>query len=361
MNNVERFHATMNYESVDHPPVMFDKPWPITLQRWHDEGFPKNVTLDEYFEVDSLKNQYAGLNTFVFPAFEEKIISEAEDEIIKYDHCGRKIKVFKKSNSMPEWLEFPIKNAGDLRRMIDEHFDLANISERWPDNFPEKIAGWKSQPRDYLLFLDGGCAYNTFRDLTGVELSSLLFFDAPELVHELFEKINAICLAGLKRVLPEIKIDFLGFGEDVAFKTSTLISPDTFNEFLYPGYKKTVDLAQKYGVYNTWYDSDGHLIPFMDYYFDLGINCFAPCERAAGMDPVELRKRYGKQIKIIGGMDKREISKGKKAIDAEINKVEDLIAEGGYIPKLDHNSIPNDISFENYEYFINHIKRIYNI
>jgi uroporphyrinogen decarboxylase len=351
----------MNYQPTDRPPFIFDKPWPVTLARWHREGLPVNVTLAEYFEIDEMKSTYAGLNTFIHPPLPEKVIFENDDEIVKYDHCGRKTKNFKKSNSMPEWLEFPIKNADDLKRFIDERFNPEAVSARWPANWGRNLVSWKSPSRNFCLFLDGGCYYNTLRDLAGVEVCSLLFWDAPELVHELFERMNFICLEGLKRVLPEVKIDFLGFGEDIAYKTSTLISPEMFREFLAPRYAKTVKLAGEYGVRNIWYDSDGNLTPFMEMYFELGIDCFAPCERAAGMDPVELRKAYGRQIKIIGGIDKRELSKDKTAIAAEVRKVENLIAEGGYIPKLDHNSIPNDISFENYKYFINLLKKVYNI
>ena len=62
---------------------------------------------------------------------------------------------------------------------------------------------------------------------------------------------------------------------------------------------------------------------------------------------------------MVGGIDKREVAKGKEAIKQEVmKKVPKLIEEGGYIPKIDH-SVCSDISLENYSYFTNLLKEVY--
>ena len=76
------------------------------------------------------------------------------------------------------------------------------------------------------------------------------------------------------------------------------------------------------------------------------------------MDPLELRNRYGKDVQMMGGIDKREIAKGKEAIKKEVKKIPKLINEGGYIPRIDH-SISSDISFQNYKYYIKLLKELY--
>ena len=360
MNNYERFINILNFKEVDHPPLLLDGIWEDTLKRWYKEGLPEGINLYTYFEIEELKFVYAGLNTGPYPPFEEKILFENENEIIKIDIYGRKVRDFKNSTTMPEWIEFPVKNKDDLKRIIEEKFDLSFILERWGNDINEKINKWKNEKRNYILFLDGGCYYGILRNLAGVEYSSYLFYDAPELINELFERINIICIEGLNKILPEIKVDYLGFGEDIAYKTSTLISPCMFKEFLLPRYKKVTSIAKKYGVTITLYDSDGNLNPFMDLYFESGIDGFLPCEVAADMDPIDLRKRYGKRIKMIGGIDKRKIAKGKDEIKEEIYKKIPIIEEGGYIPKIDH-SVSSDISFENYSFYIKTLKEIYGI
>jgi len=264
---------------------------------------------------------------------------------------------------MPEWLEFPVKNRDDLAMVLKEHFDVSRIEKRWPADWDEKVKQWSDPNRETLLLLDGGCYFNILRNLAGVEYTSYLFYDAPDLVDELFERIHYVCMEGLKRalrVLPTGTVDYLGFGEDIAYKTSTLISPAMFRRFLFPRDKAVTKYAREHGLDITYYDSDGNIDQFMELYFEAGIDGFAPCEVAAGMDPVILRRKYGKRIKMIGGIDKREIAKGKEAILKELAKIPPIIRQGGYIPKIDH-SVSSDISLDNFRFYIDELKKIYKL
>jgi uroporphyrinogen decarboxylase len=69
------------------------------------------------------------------------------------------------------------------------------------------------------------------------------------------------------------------------------------------------------------------------------------------MDVIKVREKYGKNLRIWGGVDKRSIANGRKAIDEEIKRITPLIEEGGYIPHTDH-SIPPDVSLDNYLYYL---------
>jgi len=99
-------------------------------------------------------------------------------------------------------------------------------------------------------------------------------------------------------------------------------------------------------------DSDGNtevLIPLM---IEAGVNLIWPLEAAANMDPVKIRKEYGKDLAFSGGIDKRELAKDRKAIDAELKKkIVPLLETGGYIPTVDH-TIPPEISLENFKYYL---------
>jgi hypothetical protein len=69
------------------------------------------------------------------------------------------------------------------------------------------------------------------------------------------------------------------------------------------------------------------------------------------MAPVELRQQFGRQLRLGGGIDKRQVALGPEAIDAELQRNRPLIEEGGFVPAIDH-SVPADVSFDNYRYFI---------
>lgn len=75
------------------------------------------------------------------------------------------------------------------------------------------------------------------------------------------------------------------------------------------------------------------LIPFL---IEAGIDCIWPLEGAANMDPVKIRKLYGKDLALLGGIDKRELSKDKKAIEEELKKkILPMLETGGYIPTIE--------------------------
>jgi uroporphyrinogen-III decarboxylase len=56
-----------------------------------------------------------------------------------------------------------------------------------------------------------------------------------------------------------------------------------------------------------------------------------------------------------GGVDKRSLAVGRDAIEKELERVKPLIAEGGYLPMLDHSATP-DTPYENYRYFLERLK-----
>ncbi|MHB9133576.1 MAG: uroporphyrinogen decarboxylase family protein [Armatimonadota bacterium] len=354
MNDRERFFRTMRYQSVDHPPLHLVGPWADTMQRWYREGLPRDVDLNTYFGVKTLRVINLSPNTGVYPAYETRVLQEDETHRIFIDNYGRTVRDFVDHTSMPEWLDFPVKTPEDLRRAIDEHYRIDNLDDRFPADWEEKVRA--AAASGDLIMVDGGCYYWTLRSLAGVEQASYLFYDAPELVDELMERYNTVVLEGLRRVSERVQIDIIGFGEDIGYKTGPLVSPEMFRTFILPRYRKVMDLAHEKGVEFTWYDSDGDVRLFIPDYLEVGINTLAPCEVAANMDPVALRKQFGRDLRMIGGVDKREIANGKAAIDAEIARLQPVIDEGGYLPAIDH-SVSADISLDNYRYFIEAIQR----
>ena len=354
MNDRERFLKTMRYEPVDHRPIHLVSAWEDTIRRWRREGLPEGVNANAFLGVKGLTVTQVGPTAGVFPPFEQRVLREEGEVIISLDSYGRTIKMFKDHTSMPEWIDFPVKTGDDLRRVMDQHFDVANMEARFAPDW-EKTAR-EAVARDAIILIDGGGYYWTLRSLAGVENASYLFYDAPELVDELFERYFAVVMAGLRRAVKIVKVDVVGFGEDLAYKTGTLISPEMFRRLILPRYRKAMEFANKHGIDLAWYDSDGDLRAFIPDYLAIGINGLAPCEVAAGMDPVALRRTFGKSLRLFGGFDKRVVAQGKAAIDAEFRRLQPLIDEGGYLPAIDH-SVSADISWDNYRHFIDAVRK----
>ncbi len=97
--------------------------------------------------------------------------------------------------------------------------------------------------------------------------------------------------------------------------------------------------------------------PLIPVWMDAGLNFLYPFEVQAGMDVLEVRRRYGRDLRIWGGVDKRALAQGPRAIDAELERLRPLIDEGGYIPHTDH-SIPPDVSYANFRYYTRRIAEV---
>jgi hypothetical protein len=76
------------------------------------------------------------------------------------------------------------------------------------------------------------------------------------------------------------------------------------------------------------------------------------------MDYRNLRKEFGNDLKLIGGIDLDALRKDKKSIKKEIvTKVPELLGQGGYIPLAD-GRVREDVPFENYVYYRKLLKEV---
>lgn len=140
------------------------------------------------------------------------------------------------------------------------------------------------------------------------------------------------------RVLDELceicRPDFMTFAEDMSYNKGPMISKSLFDEFIAPYYWQIVPRLKEYGIIPT----------------ELGVEGFLPLERQAGVDIVELRGRYPR-LKMIGGYDKRVMSKGESEMREESERILPVMRQGGYIPSVDHQT-PPEVSFQNYKIYL---------
>jgi len=359
MTNRERFLKTMNFEPVDHPPLLLDGPWHETRQRWEAEGLPKDVSLNEYFDVEPFSMFNVGPETRMYPVFDEKIIEETEEYIIKVNSKGVTVKMLRTASDSgaAHYLDYAIKGRDDIS-WLAERFD--------PDN-PERMKnGWEKRLEESLdsttavRLVDFGSFYGDLHEHMGTEAVSFIFLDQPDFVHWYNDRIASCCERAIDAACSTGKVDLMGGHEDMAFKNGPLVSPAMFRDFLSPYYRRTVGKAREHGQTVFLQDSDGDIRLLIPLWLEVGVNAFLPLEVASNMDVCELRKEYGRHIALLrGNLDKRNFADSKEAIKEEVmRKVPTVAAEGGFIPGVDHG-VPPDVPFENYCYYVQLMKGIY--
>ncbi|MDR1144752.1 MAG: hypothetical protein LBK71_01270, partial [Verrucomicrobiales bacterium] len=329
----ERFLNTLNYQPVDRRPLYLAGPWFDTLARWKREGLPADVDdIHRHLGVSDYGTPVRNIsnNAGLWPPFERQVLREEGEFIYHIDNYGRTVRDFKDKTSFPEWLEFPVREPDDLRRLLDEHYRVDDLDARYPANWEAEARA--AVARGDVIEIQGGCYYWTLRSLAGVDGAGYLLYDAPELVAEMFARYNAVVMHALERAVKIVRIDRIGFGEDFAFKNGPLLSPEMFRELILPHYKRAMDFAHAHGITLTWHDSDGDYRLLLPDMLSVGVNSTCPCEVASGMEPVSLRQQFGKELRIGGGFDKRIVPLGRAAVAQEFARLRPVIEEGGYIP-----------------------------
>jgi uroporphyrinogen decarboxylase len=179
----------------------------------------------------------------------------------------------------------------------------------------------------------------------------------PGLIADIMEFCARFQTEVLEKALREVEADWALLNEDMAYKKGPMISPRTFREYMSGPYKEICDFFREHGVDIVVVDSDGNPELLIPVWLEAGIRGVTPCEIAASVDPVKLREDYPRLI-IMGGVDKRELTKDKPAIEREVlSKVPLLIKTGGYFPGIDHG-VPPDIPLDNFKYFLNFTRKL---
>jgi len=356
MTDRERFFATMRYGARDRAPFHeFPWPtWPETAERWSSEGGYDPLTTD--FGCDRWVIEYQWF--FPHPPFQRTVVEEDQRYVTYVDAQGIVLREFKKNplSSMPQFLRFPVETRQDFRRFWRERM-RPEPSERIGADWREQLA--RHRGRDYLLVVLAdrwGGFFGPLRNLVGVQRLCTLFYDDPAFVEEMMDADADFLIGMLGRILEATDIDVFGFWEDMAYNAGPLISPAMVRKFMLPRYRRVVDFGRRHGVHFFCLDTDGRMESLIPVFVDAGIDVLYPFEVQAGMDVNSVRKEYGRDLRMWGGMDKRPLACGCREIDAEIDRCRELIAEGGFVPMLDH-SAPPDVPYANYCYFMERLKK----
>ena len=136
------------------------------------------------------------------------------------------------------------------------------------------------------------------------------------------------------------------------------MSPDIFDECVAPGYRKIRNKLESYGVKLLSIDTDGDVARLIGHWLEAGVNVQFPIELGTwNADSMAYRKKYGKELRIIGGLNKLALEKGRAAIDEEIQRRLPLMRDGGYVVLPDHLITP-DTPLADYKYYLEQIRAL---
>ncbi|MFC1650324.1 uroporphyrinogen decarboxylase family protein [Candidatus Latescibacterota bacterium] len=351
----ERFQETMNFGNPGRPTYYELDCWPETYDRWHKEGYPKRAEFRTYFGLD--RYEAVGVDDEINPVFAEETFENTANYIIKNDWRGVKVKLLKESRSIPYFHSFPVKDIKTFNE-FKKHLDPKSLS-RYPHAWDLRVK--ELENRDFPVYLGTGRTFGFFgplREWAGPEALMIGFYDDPGWIHEMMDYYADFLIELSTPVLKDITPDCVHFFEDMAYRGGSLISPEFFRKFMMKPYRRVIEHFRKHNVPFLMVDCDGKVDELIPLFIELGINGMYPFEFQAGMDILEVRKIYGKNFAIWGGIDKRALARSKKDIETEVyRKVPPMLDTGGYFPMLDHET-PPDVPFDNFCYYRTLIRKI---
>ncbi|NLE45147.1 MAG: methyltransferase [Chloroflexi bacterium] len=124
-------------------------------------------------------------------------------------------------------------------------------------------------------------------------------------IHRVFERQCEIALTNLERIYSvvgdRVTIVYLT-GTDFGMQTGPFISRKTYHLLFEPFHKAINDWVHAHTTWKTFIHSCGSVVDLIDDFIDAGFDILNPVQcSAAGMDPVELKRRYGGRIVFYGG------------------------------------------------------------
>ena len=364
MSDRERFLATMHDRPRDRAPICDFGFWPETIEGWHEQGLPEWVggghdttSTDVFFGMD----RYAGgpgVNVNLCPPFERRVLEDRGDHQLVQQSDGVQVLEKKRMGSIPHPERHLLVDRESWRKHYKPRLD-PDTPQRYPDwEAARKV--WADPDCPYPRVVSGGSLYGWIRDWMGVENVSLLVYDDPALFEEMVTTIADVVVAAHKRAFEHgACFEACTFWEDMCYSGGPLLSPDIFERVLVPQYRRITDQLRAHGCDVIWVDCDGNIERLIPLWLEGGVNCMFPIEVGTwGTDPVELRRRYGRELLMMGGFDKHLLRGSKAGISAEIDRLAPVVEEGGYIPFCDHR-VPPDVPLANYLHYLERARAVW--
>jgi hypothetical protein len=143
------------------------------------------------------------------------------------------------------------------------------------------------------------------KGIRGVEEWYISTLIRENFVKEIYDRQTDIAIENLSKIFKVSgnKIDTVFIcGTDFGTQNSTFCSPETYTRVWLPYYKKVNNWIHKNTGWKTFKHSCGAIVSLLDLFIESGFDIINPVQiNAAGMEPKELKRKFGDRIVFWGG------------------------------------------------------------
>ena len=199
-----------------------------------------------------------------------------------------------------------------------------------------------------LIVSHGGGIYEHLSSMMSYEGLCLAVHDNPDLVQAMADRIGSLMVAFYRQLLSLDRVICLFQGDDMGFRTATLLAPQHLRQYSLVWHKQFASMAHNHGI-PYFLHSCGNLERIMpDLINDVCIDGKHSYEDAI-ITVEDFQLRYGSKITVLGGVDVHRLTTGTEEQVRQRTRflIETCGGRGRYAIGSG-NSIPSYIPLKNY-------------
>ena len=275
--------------------------------------------------------------------------------------------------TMPRFLEFETTTYKDMAEFVfDDPADRRRYASQIDDqinsvgdainlNLPSFVDRVNSYTDDFCVFGSVCEPHEMIWRMLGTENVLFKIAEAPHQVARFIERLGDFLVGIVKGQVAATrgKLSGIFIWGDVAYTRGMFFSPKYWRDVYKPQLKRICDAAHAAGL-KTIYHGCGNASPIFDDMIDAGVDAYNPLEAKAGLDVVDLKRKYKASWSFNGNIDVRVLATNdREQIRSEVLRKLNAAKGGGYILQSDH-SIPDNVAPASYDYMVSLVRELGN-
>ncbi len=251
-----------------------------------------------------------------------------------------------------EALEFD--DPADPRRYFEAVDDQINsVADALNLHLPPFVERVKAYADDFCVWGSICDPYETIWRIMGTDNVLLQMADNPDRIARFIERLGEFLVGVVHGQIAAAagRLKGLYIWGDVAYDGGMFFSPVYWRDVFQPVVRRICDAAHAHGL-KTIYHGCGDSRVIYDDLIEAGVDGYNPLEAKAGLDVVELKRRYGERWAFNGNLDVRVLATNDRhEVRREVLRKLNAAKGGGFIPQSDH-SVPDNVAPSTYDYVI---------
>ena len=357
LQKLQRMSKALRHEEPDRVPIS-DFFWGGFVRRWRKElDLPDDANPYYHYDLDWIVTM-PNMDPWIRP-FETR--RETPEEVVVKTGFGAILRK-KFDCPMPEMMAWEIDTfekleavefdpPDDPRRYFEAGDNqIAGVGDGFERNSPAWIETVRALHPDFPVYGSIIECAECLTRLIGQQNTLLWMGLYPDRMGKIINRIGVFYAACARAAIDAGSglLDGFVIWGDVAYKRGLFFSPDYWRAYFKPWVKAMVDCAHRRGL-PVIYHGCGDVRAIFDDFIEIGIDAYNPLEVKAGMDAIELRRRYGHRMAFCGNSDVRVWETGDQGrIRREVLRKFNAARGGGFIFQSDH-SVTSSVSGRTYD------------